>query len=32
VRRLALLVVQAVASPPAPRGKAPVLMRLALQA
>jgi len=32
VRRLALLVVQAVAAPPAPRGKAPVLMRLALDA
>lgn len=32
VRRLALLLVQAVASPPPPRGRAPMLMRLALQA
>ena len=32
VRRLALLVVQAVASAPPARGRAPVMMRLALQA
>lgn len=32
VRRLALLVVQSVASPPPARGRAPVMMRLALQA
>ncbi|WP_088283547.1 DNA polymerase III subunit delta [Ideonella sp. A 288] len=32
VRRLALLVVQAVALPPAPRGRVPVMMRLALDA
>jgi len=32
LRRLALLLTQAIASPPAPRGKAPMLLRLALEA